>query len=150
MIRLVPLSMLLLCLVTPRARAQVTTIRDLGFGTIVAGTTTGISKTGPNAAAWKIRGLLGIGGGFQLTLPTALTGPAGSMPITFSSSDGVYRINNSNPSGGVTFDPNNFVSIVLVVLSEIYVWLGASVSPPLNQPPGEYSGVVVLTTVGLL
>lgn len=135
----------------PSVDAQVTRLRDMSFGTILSGTTTTVSKTSANAAQWRIRGLLGIGGGFQLTLPTTLSGPGGStLSVTFSASDATYRVGTNNPSGGTSFNPQNFVSLVLVVLSDIYVWLGASVSPPINQPPGAYSGTVVLTTVGLL
>jgi hypothetical protein len=32
----------------------------------------------------------------------------------------------------------------------VYVWLGASVSPPINQKAGTYSATVVLTTTGML
>jgi hypothetical protein len=133
------------------AFVQVTTLRNLAFGTITSGTTTSVAKTSANAAQWKITGTTVVGGGFQLTLPTTLSGPGGAtMAITFSTTDGVYRINNNNPVGGTTFNPHNFVNLTLVLLSDVYVWLGASVSPPLNQAPGNYTGTVILTTSGIL
>lgn len=132
------------------AVAQVTTLRDLTFGTVTSGTTTSVSKTSANAAEWKIHGTTVLGGGFQLTLPNSLSGPGGTLSITFSSTDVVYRVNNSNPVGGTTFNPHNFVSLTLIPSSDVYVWLGASVSPPLNQAPGSYTGTVILTTTGIL
>lgn len=145
----VPLLVSLL-LLSPAAAVQVTTLRNLSFGTITSGTTTSVTKTSANAAEWKISGTTVLGGGFQLTLPTTLSGPGATMAITFSTTDGVYRINNTNPVGGTTFNPHNFVNLTLVLLSDVYVWLGASVSPPLNQTPGNYTGTVILTTSGIL
>jgi hypothetical protein len=133
------------------AASQVTKERDLAFGTVITGTTTSVSVTGTQSARWRIHVNLLSAGNFTLTLPTTLTrsGGGGSMSITFCSTCGVYRINNSNPVGGTTFNPANTQNFGLQALgANIYVWLGASVSPPLNQAAGSYSGTVVLTTSG--
>lgn len=129
---------------------QVTRLRDLTFGTITSGTTTSVSKTSASAAEWSITGSTVLGGTFQLTLPTVLNGPGATLAITFSTTDGVYRKDNANPGGGTTFNPHNPVSIGALQSGTWYVWLGASLSPPLNQKPGSYSGTVVLTTAGIL
>jgi hypothetical protein len=145
------LATLLSGVVVAPAASQVTKERDLAFGPVITGTTTSVSVTGTQSARWRIHINLLSAGNFRLTLPTTLTrsGGGGSMSITFCSTCGVYRINNSNPSGGTTFNPANTVSFGLQALNtNIYVWLGASVSPPLNQPAGSYSGTVVLTTSG--
>jgi hypothetical protein len=139
----------LLLLNGAEASGQVSTSRNLGFGTITSGTTTSVSKTSANAAQWSIHVPVSLVG-FQLTLPASLTGPGSAIPITFSSTDGVYRLNTNNPVGGTTFNPANFQSVVAALGANVYVWLGASVSPPLNQVPGSYSATVVLTTTGLL
>jgi hypothetical protein len=72
------------------------------------------------------------------------------MPVTFCSTCGVYRINNSNPAGGTAFNPNNALILTVVLLSDIYIWVGGSVSPPLAQTPGSYSGTMVVTVIPLL
>jgi hypothetical protein len=129
--------------------AQVTTQRNFAFGTIISGATTSVLSTSASAAQWRIHLNVSLAG-FQLTLPTALTGPGTAIPLTFSATDGRYRVNNSNPAGGTTFNPQNFVTPIAGPNSDIFVWLGGSVSPPLNQTPGSYSATVVLTASGLL
>jgi hypothetical protein len=140
---------LTLLLAGSEAAGQVTTLRNLAFGTITSGTTTSVAKTSANAAQWRIHVPISLVG-FQLTLPTSLTGPGTAIPITFSSTDGVYRVNTNNPVGGTAFNPASFQAVTAVLGANVYVWLGASVNPPLNQAPGTYSATVVLTTTGLL
>jgi hypothetical protein len=134
------------------AGAQVTKLSDLTFGTVTSGTTTSVLKTSASAAQWRIRGtFLVLGGGdFQLTLPTTLTGPGPAFPITFSTTDG-QRHNANNPNGGTSFNPHLSQHINGAINNQnIYVWLGGSVTPPLNQTPGAYSATVVLTVTGML
>jgi hypothetical protein len=138
-------------LATP-VHAQVTTVNTLSFGVVLAGTTTSIAPTSASAAHWRIEGVVGLGAGFSLTLPSTLArvGGGGSMPVTFCGTCGIHRLNNSNPTGGVTFNPQSTVSFGLLPLSTVYVWLGASVSPPPSQPSGSYVGTVILTYTGIL
>lgn len=136
-----------------RAGAQLTALRPLAFGTIITGTTTTVAATDASAAAWRIRGILGVSGGITLTLPSVLTRVGGgeSMPVSFCATCAVYRINGTTPVGGTAFDPNTGVQgLYVVVLSDVYVWLGGSVSPPRTQAPGNYVGTVVLTVSALL
>jgi hypothetical protein len=149
--RLAVLLPLITAIVTTPALAQTTTLRDLAFGTIVSGSTTTVAPTSVSAAEWRLRGSLGLGAGFQLTLPTSLSGPGPALAITFATNSGIYRVNNSNPVGGTTFNPHSAVSLPFVLLlTDVYVFLGGSLNPPLNQTPGSYTGTVVLTSFGLL
>jgi hypothetical protein len=134
------------------ARAQVTTLSPLEFGTIVSGTTTSVAPTSPDAAAWRIHGSIGVAGVITLSLPSTLarSGGGGSLPVSFCTSCGVYRINNSNPAGGSTFNPNSVLILTIVLASDLYIWIGGSANPPLNQPAGSYSGTIVITVVPLL
>ena len=140
-----------LALVLARAEAggQVVAMRDLAFGTILSGTTTTVSKTSASSAQWRFTGLFVLGGSFVLTLPTTLTGPGTAIPISFSTTDG-QRNTANNPSTGTSFNPHNSQSVAALFNGTVYVWLGASVSPPVNQIPGTYSGTVVLTVTGML
>lgn len=131
------------------ARGQVVTMRNLAFGTILSGTTTSVSKASANSAQWRFTGTFALGGSFVLTLPTTLAGPGTAIPITFSSTDG-QRSTTNNPLTGSSFNPNASQSVAVLFSGTVYVWLGASVSPPLNQTAGTYSATVVLTTTGML
>jgi hypothetical protein len=131
-----------------KAAAQVTTLRNLAFGTITSGTTTSVNKTSVNAAQWTFSGTFLLGGTFELTLPTTLSGSGTDISITFGSSDGLRNTTN-NPATGTSFNPHTVQTIPAVLGTTVYVWLGGSVSPPLNQTPGDYSGTVVLTVTGM-
>ena len=139
-------------LIPARATAQVTVLSDLSFGNIFSGATTSIAPTNASAAGWKIHGSVGVAGVITVSLPASLTksGGGATMPVTFCSTCGVYRINNSNPAGGTAFNPNNALILTVVLLSDIYIWVGGSVSPPLAQTPGSYSGTMVVTVIPLL
>jgi len=148
------LNCLATVLLVTSGEAQASRIQDLAFGTVVTGTTTSASVTGPSAAEWQIHvSLLSALGSFTLTLPATLAraGGGASMPVSFCATCGRYRLNNSNVSGATTFNPSSTVTFSFLGLgSNVYVWLGGSVSPPLNQTPGSYSGTIVLTTSGLI
>lgn len=132
---------------------SVTALTGLSFGTILSGTTTSIAPTVTGAMSFDIYGPLGLNGGWTLTLPTSLarTGGGATMPITFCSTCGVFRISNTNPLGGTTFNPNTGVlGISLLSPLHVYVWIGGSVSPPLNQMSGHYTGTIVLTLAPII
>jgi hypothetical protein len=135
---------------TPKeAKGQVVTMRNLAFGTILSGTTTSVSKSSASSAQWRFTGTFALGGSFVLSLPTSLTGPGTAIPVTFSSTDG-QRSTTNNPLTGTSFNPHSSQSVALLFSGTVYVWLGASVSPPINQTAGIYSATVVLTTTGML
>ena len=154
MTRLLGTVALLLAAAPVRSQAQVTRLADLAFGTVISGTTTSVAPTDAAAASWRIHyTLLAVASSFQLTLPTELTksGGGATMTVTFCSTCGKYRFNNTNPAGGTTFNPANSVSLGLLALgTNLYVWLGGSVSPPLAQTAGSYSATVVLTLYGVV
>ena len=73
------------------------------------------------------------------------------MPVSFCSTCGLYRVNNSNPSGAATFNPSNgLLGLVLLVASDVYVWVGGSTTPPLHQMAGSYTGTVVITLASII
>lgn len=138
-----------------RAHAQttVTSVAPLAFGTMMSGTTTIVAATSAGALAFRISGTLGLSGGFTLTLPSSLTrvGGGGSLPVTYCGTCGIYRLNNTNPVGGTTFNPNNpVVGLSIVIASNLYVWIGGSTSPPLQQAAGTYTGTAVITIAPIL
>ena len=131
----------------------VTALAPLQFGTVLGGTTTSINPSGAGAMALDLTGPLGTNGGWTLTLPATLTrvGSSETMPVTFCSTCGVYRIANNNPAGGITFNPASPVlGISLLSVIHVYVWIGGSVSPTSLQRPGSYVGTVVLTLAPII
>lgn len=136
------------------ALAQITVQQHLTFtpSPIISGTTTTIAPNSASAAVFRIRGILGIGGSFSFTLPSVLLHSNGSttMPITFSTTSASYRFGNATP-GGTVFNPSNGVSgLYIVVLTDIYIFLGGTLTPPLNQKSGTYTGTIVFTSSALL
>lgn len=136
------------------AWSQVTVQQHLTFtpSPIISGTTTTIAPNSASAAVFRIRGILGIGGSFSFALPSVLLHSNGSttMPISFSTTSASYRFGSSTP-GGTVFNPSNGVSgLYVVVLTDIYIFLGGTLTPPLNQKSGSYSGTIVFTSSALL
>jgi hypothetical protein len=135
------------------AQTSVTNLTGLSFGAIISGTTTTIAATSASAMSFRIRANVGLSLGFSMTLPTTLTrvGDGVTMPVSFCSTCARYRVNNSNPAGATTFNPNvGVLALLLIVASDVYVWVGGSTSPPLNQPAGNYTGTVVLTVAAII
>ena len=142
-----------LALFATSGEGQVTALADLRFGTVVAGVPESVTPSSSDAANWRIHyTLLAVASNFTLTLPTSLSrvGGGATMPVSFCTTCGIYRINNSNPVGGTTFNPANNVSLpLLVVNSNVYIWLGGTASPTAGQMPGSYTAGVVLTLFGV-
>jgi hypothetical protein len=135
------------------SRAQVTVNQGLAFGTVISGTSTSVAVTAPGAMRFKIHGTLVAATILSFGLPTSLsrTGGGPSMPVSFCSSCAAYRINNTNPIGASTFNPNALLGgVILAVAADVYIWIGGAVNPPLNQPAGSYTGTVSLTLAVLL
>jgi len=140
---------------TPRLDAQtsVTALRGLSFGSITSGVPTLVAATSAGSLAFRISGLVGVGLGFSLTLPSTLARSGGGpgLPVSYCTTCGVFRVGVNSPVGGTTFNPNTGVQgLTLLVLSDLYVWVGATANPPLNQPSGSYSGTVTLNVAAIL
>lgn len=132
------------------AAAQFITIRPLTFGQIFAGQTRTIGPTQANAAYFSFSATLTIG--FGIVVPTELkrVGGTETMPITFKSGDGLYRINNSDPAGATAFNPSTGALSLALLSVPVHVWVGGSISPATNQRPGSYSGLITITVTRLL
>jgi len=142
-----------LALFAASGEGQVTALADLRFGTVVAGVPESVLPASSDAANWRIHyTLLALASNFTLTLPTSLSrvGGGATMPVSFCSTCAIYRINNTNPVGGTTFNPANQVNLPLMVLNNnVYIWLGGTASPTAGQMPGSYTAAVVLTLAGV-
>ena len=119
--------------------------RNLSFGTIMAGQTQHVLHSDPGSAQFRVVTLL-LALGLSFDLPDFLWSQSGvPMPITFGASDG--RITNG--SSTQIFNPHNTSLLRLGILTTFNIFIGASISPPLDQPPGNYTGTIVLNVLAL-
>jgi hypothetical protein len=119
--------------------------QNLDFGVLIPGVATTVSRLDAAAAGWFIvRGARDAETLLELTLPTALTGPGGSVTLTFGPADGGHgptsAIGASQP-----FDPRGPLTIILPGNGTYYVWLGGTATPVVQQVPGTYTATIVLT-----
>ena len=121
-----------------------TTVNDLNFGTVTAGTVKTPANVASDAARFNITGEPTTPVTVSFTLPTVLTG-AGSttIPISFSGTDGLQW--TSYPSTFISFNPNGSYLTSLDGLGNLVVGLSGSVSPPLGTTTGSYTGTVTMT-----
>lgn len=125
-------------------------VLDLVFDDIIAGdaktvnldnSATGASVTGEEQAG-KFR--IDTRGSFTLEfvdLPTAMIGPEGAvMPVSFFSAWSP----NDNPANATNQVNTGAPTPVLVDDTEVFVFLGATVTPPPAQALGEYETTVTL------
>lgn len=143
------LTLCLLCGLTAglQAQVQVTGIRDLDFGNVIAGVPTPIAPTDPvrsgefqfNAGANRL--VL-----FWMTLPGTLQGPGATMPISYGASDGllVGMAGNTPPT---LFNPRGFKLYRMDSSGRSQLFLGGEVSPAANQRAGTYTATVSLTVI---
>lgn len=125
-----------------------TNATNLTFGTALfpgISKTVGISDAG--AATFDIAGEADKGVTVTFTLPTELTLTTGSatMPITFASTDAGYSTTD-DPSGATTFDPGAGAATTTLGTTSglLYVWLGGTVDPAINQTAGDYAADITL------
>ena len=127
------------------AQLQVSGIRNLAFGTVIAGIPTTVTPTDPSRSGqFEFIAPTNSTVRLDLTLPTALQGPsAATMPINFGSSDGLI-VGTAPGSVPTRFNPKSNRTYKLTS-DRNEVFLGGTVSPAINQPAGSYSATVTLT-----
>ena len=111
------------------------------------GTATGASVTG-NERAGKFK--ITTQGSFMLEfseVPTAMIGPGGAqMPVSFTSG---WSLNQAPPSSGSNIlqvgGGRSAVRITSSAATDVYIFLGATVVPPVSKTEGLYETRIVLT-----
>lgn len=118
--------------------------RDLDFGTIIPGVATTVSRLDPSAGQFILRGRRNAEVLFELTLPTALAGATGAVPLSFGPADGGHGP-LADLAASQPFDPRVPLTVVLPGNGTYYLWLGGTAQPLIQQVPGTYTAQVVLT-----
>lgn len=128
-----------------QAPISVTAGRDLAFGNVFPGLNSTVAVTDPNSGRWDVTGQMGASVQLTFGLPATLSGPT-TMPIATYTA----HWNQSNsPVGGTDFTPSAAPTNAQLdpVTGQLYVFIGATVSPAANQPAGLYGGTLSMTVV---
>lgn len=122
-------------------------LRDLQFGTVVAGLSTSVPRTDIGRVAFfQVRGTSGAEVLIQLTLPTVLVNGGGqTLPIAFGPNDGGWGA-LPIPFFMTSFDPTvPLIQRLSGFGGRLYVALGGTVNPPISTAAGQYANTVTLT-----
>lgn len=119
---------------------------DLAFGNVFPGLNKTIAVTDPSAGRWNVNGQASANVELTFSLPASLSD--GTNPLAIGTYTGHWNNTAASPSGGTSFTPSGAAtSAVLGAAGELYVYIGATVSPTSTQPAGSYSGSLSMTVV---
>jgi hypothetical protein len=143
------LILLLLSLSSPLAFAQnITVNNDLTFGSIFPGVPKTVSKyVSGEAAEFNITGTPNAEVSIDFTLPSYMHTTGDNMQLIFSTTDCAIDSSAVPDQANPLEDNINPRHTILSRLGSngLTIWLGGGVVPALNQRPGDYSAVIVLT-----
>lgn len=117
---------------------------NLVFGQVIAGSDAVVAHTDVAAAKFSIqapRQSLVI---VSVTLPAGVVSGPNSVPVTFGSGSAAWS-KQDRAKGRTTFNPRQGAAITVPPNGRFFVWIGGSVSLPLSQPAGSYTGTITLT-----
>ena len=144
-------STLVFLYVAPASAQTFNPIRNLDFGSMVAGVSKHVLYSdGIAAGEFSIQLPKAPKGTFvtlaALTffpLPSSLSSGSNNLPITFGATDAAWS-NHSNVAGATLFDPGQG-AFWTNPPKNIYVWVGGTVSPQVGQAAGQYGGTITAT-----
>lgn len=127
---------------------NITVTNNLVFGNVFSGIPKTIPKTDAGAAAeFFVSGIAGNEVSIEFTLPTYMNAAGFNMQLIFSETDCAMDSSatpNQGSPGYNNLDPWHPITYRLGSAG-LTIWLGGTAVPKLNQPPGTYSGSIVLT-----
>jgi hypothetical protein len=125
---------------------NVTGAADLTFGNVFPGLDKSIAVTDGGAGRWDVSGQATANVALTFALPASLSDGTNSLAI--ASYTGHWNNTAASPSGGSGFTPSAAATnAVLGAAGQLYVYVGATVSPTTTQPSGSYSGSLSMTVV---
>jgi spore coat protein U-like protein len=125
---------------------SVASVNSLAFGTVYPGVNKAVDyDDATNGGKFSVAGYAGAQVTLSFTLPPTLAGPAGAtLPIDTWSA--YHNTANDATSGGTTFDPSLAgPTTALSGSGNLYVFLGARVTPAPTQAAGAYTSTVTMT-----
>lgn len=119
---------------------NVTAGNNLDFGNVLPGVAKAVAASDAGAGTFRIQGQSTFEVAMTYTLPTNLSDGTNNLPI--GTWGGLHNGTNST-AGATAFSPG--VSNVDVYgTGDIWVFLGATVTPGASQPAGTYTGTIQL------
>lgn len=128
-------------------QTQVSGVRDLAFGIVIAGVPTTVAPTDPvKSGQFYLRYVTGGRVRVRLTLPTTLNrvGGGGTMPISFRNGD-AFILGTAPGSVPNPFNPGGMLNYRFTGSPDANLYLGGRVTPAAATPGGTYSAPVILT-----
>jgi hypothetical protein len=121
---------------------NVTAGNDLDFGNVLPGVNKAVAPADAGAGSFTIQGQGGYEVALTFTLPANLQDLSANN-LAIGSWAGVHNTSNT-PAGGTSLTPTALSNANLSGIGELFVFLGATVSPVAAQPAGTYSGTIQL------
>jgi spore coat protein U-like protein len=116
---------------------------NLGFGNVFPGVTKTVLVTDATAGRFDVTGQGSAPVLISFVLPANLTSGANNLPI--GTWTGHHNTSNA-PTGGTNFTPSaSTTNSTFSAGGQLFVFVGATVSPATNQAAGAYSGTVQMT-----
>lgn len=120
----------------------VTPLSALAFGNVYPGVSKTVAPADAGAGKLSVSGYAGAQVALSFTVPSTLTSGTNSLPI--ASWTGVH--NTANSSSGTAFTPSaTATNANLNGSGDLWVFLGAQVTPTAGQAAGTYSSTVTMT-----
>jgi hypothetical protein len=118
---------------------------DLQFGNVTPGVNKTVAIADAGAGRFDVTKAASQGVTLSFTLPTNLTSGANNLPI--GSWTGGWNT-SATPAGATTFTPSlGGTNTAATPGSNIFVYVGATVSPAVAQVAGSYTGTVTMSAV---
>src|ERR1041385_9139264 len=129
---------------TVQSPITVTGAQNLTFGNVFPGVVKTVAYSdATNAGRFSVTGQASTPVTYSFSLPANLTSGGNNLPI---GSWLGYENQSNSTSGGTAITPSATpTTSTLSGSGALYFFLGATVTPPANQPAGNYSGTVTLT-----
>lgn len=129
---------------TVQAPINVTAVNNLDFQNVFPGIAKTVLVTAPQAGRWDVAGAASTPVSLNFTLPTNLASGANLMAI------GTWTGNHNTTAtpAGTGFTPSGTpTAATLSATGTLFVFIGATVTPLVNQPAGVYTAAVTLTVL---
>jgi hypothetical protein len=131
---------------TVQAPINVVGAQDLAFGSVFPGVNKTVGSNDlTNSGRFDVTGQASAPVTLSFTLPGALVSGLNSMPIdnygATRAEDGAQTV------GALLFSPGASNAATLSGTGALFVWVGARVTPAVNQAAGLYTGDITLTVV---
>ncbi len=131
---------------TVQAPINVAAVANLDFQNVFPGVSKTVAVGDPTAGQWSVAGQTGTPVTLNFTLPANLASGGNLLPI------GSWTGNHNTTASptGTSFTPSGTPTAATLSadpVGQLFVYIGATVTPATNQPGGVYTAAVTLTVL---